>query len=135
MSGFDETYDVTDFVAYRFVNVGINVNGSIVLAPETSCDIDRSKETVVERKVIDTHISINRYAGENVVDLHLARGQTCHLYVVEIDDAEDILQVDALQVGVERVGWVLGHTTIHVEVTSELRDLETVDIDDIVVQH
>lgn len=134
MARFDESYDMANLVVQRFMDIGIDIYGTFVLASKTASDINCSKQAVVKVEIIDTQVCVNGHPSEDVMHFDLARSQTCKLDVMEINNSEDILQVDSPKVGIERVRSVLGNLAVYMEVTSELRDLEAMDIDDIVMQ-
>ena len=129
MAWFDERRDVTYLAVGRLVDESVEVDGTVVLAPETAIDEHLAEEAVVELEIIDAEVGIYGNILEQAVGFQLACGQAGKLHIVEVYEAENILQVDALEVGIERVGVLLRHTSVDAQVAPLLGHFETIYVE------
>ena len=133
MAGLHDAEDMAELVAHGFAHKNIKVYGALILSPEAADDVSLAQQAAVELQVVHAQVGIDSDALINVVDFHTAGGEALELYVVEVDDTEDILEVDAAQVGIEGVGAVLRDASVHAQMAPCLRHLETTYIHDAVM--
>ena len=72
MTRLDEGCDVTDLSLKRLVYERIEVDGTLILTPETTCDVELSEQTIVERELVDAQVGIDCYVVEEPVSFHFA---------------------------------------------------------------
>ena len=117
-SGFDDAYDMAELAPLGLADESVDIYGAIVLPTEAAVEAEVAQQAPVEREVVHAQHSIHlRYASE-IVHLHLARGQSGELHVVEVDDAEDVLQIDVAEVGIEGVLGVRGNASVYLQMTA-----------------
>ena len=82
----------------------------------------------VEGEILHLQVGVGRgFVGE-VASIDATGGDAIEIHGVEVDDVEDVSQVDAMQVGRQRIGLLWRHTAAHAEILLALRNLEAVEV-------
>ena len=120
MAWLDECSHVANVAACGFVDVSIEVDGSFILSSEATSHVELSEQSVVECELVDAQVGINGNVRVEVMGFDLSCGESCKFNVVEVDETKHILQVDAMKVGIERVGSIVRYTAIDSQIAAKL---------------